>query len=926
MGKDDVFDVDNWLINTKKFAELVNTSFDEEELRQACFDLEVDYDNIPGRTKKTKIQELITYYQRRGNLWTFFDYCRENRSEKENEWKAVCSIPEGRDERPPYKGLQSYTEDDALYFFGREKKTAIIFDRLNLSHTYAHSQSDNFLAIIGASGSGKSSLVRAGLVAAIERKRPAPAKVDLPAGCEKWPVHILTPTDDPLESLISSFAKKDSVYSLKKEWYQDHRSLHLQAKNLLSDPNQERLLLVVDQFEELFTLCQNEKTRSAFIGNLVEAVRAKPSCVIVVITLRADFYHLCAPYEQLCELLAKRQEFIGGMTEDELHQVIEQPATQGKWELEPGLIERILDDVGREPGILPLLSHVLHETWRRRNGRQLTLWGYEDTGGVQEAISATADKVYDRLSPEQQKIARYILLRLTAPGSGDLPNDTRRPVPLEELLAHSDPELVQNVLDILAQGRLVTMTADAPAENTNADSRDTTVTSKPSYQQRHVEIAHEALIRYWKQFQEWLETHRKDLQFQRRLTADALDWQAHNYDNSYLYRGQQLDMVLVIDDKTLLNSLEQDFLQSSITYTKRQRLLIGGTGALLISLLVAFFWIVNNRILAPSSPWQNVSPDEEMVMSAAAVAGHGLWAGTENTGVWHSEDGQTWSNVSQGIPDITVISDTYKPAVAQLAVDALAPERLLAFLTEQGVYERQAAALPWQPFHDGLPSDPLDGALDIAVHGPLAVALYATAGQQQVYVRQFTSPWRLIPPPGDEVIQQVIHIGQTGDTVYLGTNKGLYRASVADEWIWEQVLPKNSWVHEIEPAQQNDCGPLPLKDDCLYLAISNPQEQEFAIYRWSQAFDEEFLASFNALPWAIIPAGEETVSAYAILDEDLEIVAIHPDGDVSTLLPFPDGRPAGAIIWVNPDNNSELLAYRNSLYQYEGSSQEVDDR
>ena len=207
----------------------------------------------------------------------------------------------------------------------------------------------------------------------------------------------------------------------------DERALHLYARRLLTPlpaghrppalPLHSRLLLVVDQFEELFTLCRGEAERQAFIDNLMLATDPEmDGPTTVVITLRADFYSHCAPYAALREALANQQEYIGPMRADELRQAVERPARLGGWEFEPGLVDLILRDVSDEPGALPLLSHALLETWRHRRGRTLTLESYAEAGRVQGAIATTAEAVFQSMALDEQAITRSVFSAAHGPG------------------------------------------------------------------------------------------------------------------------------------------------------------------------------------------------------------------------------------------------------------------------------------------------------------------------------------------------------------------------------------------------------------------------------------------------------------------------------------------------------------------------------
>jgi WD40 repeat protein len=245
--------------------------------------------------------------------------------------------------------------------------------------------------------------------------------------------------------------------------------------------------------------------------------------------------------------VAQQQEYIGPMTAEELRRAIEEPARRGHWEFEPGLVDLILRDVGDEPGALPLLSHALLETWKRRAGHTLTLKGYADAGGVHGAIAHTAESIYQNLSPEEQALARDIFLRLTELGEGT--EDTRRRVSFEELTSSSeDTEHVRAVLNKLAEARLITL-----GENT-------------------VEVAHEALIREWPTLREWLNQDREGLRLHRHLTEAAYEWELLGRDPGALYRGAHLAQARAWAELHLnaLNAGERVFLSVSIDQEQRE--------------------------------------------------------------------------------------------------------------------------------------------------------------------------------------------------------------------------------------------------------------------------------------------------------------------------------------------------------------------
>ena len=415
----------------------------------------------------------------------------------------------------PYKGLLPFEQEDSDLFFGREALVDDLAGRLEAS---------SFLAVVGPSGSGKSSLVRAGVVPALQRA----AGAELPAA-------IIAPGVHPLAELAS-----------------------------VGDP----AVLVVDQFEEVFTLCRDEEERAAFLDALLD--RAEDGALVVV-ALRADFYGHCAAYSRLAGALEERQALVGPMSEEELRRAIERPGEHAGLVLEPGVVEAMLRDVAGQPGGLPLLSHSLLETWKRRSGRMLTVIGYLQSGGVHGAIAKTAETVYrDALSPEQQAIARNVFLRLTELGDGT--EDTRRRVSIAELVPRRGQEAeVDEVLRTLADARLVTI-----GEGT-------------------VEVAHEALIRHWPTLRGWLDEDREGRLLHRRLTEAAQEWETLGRDPGALFRGARLattgDWATAHDPE--LNELEREFLTASRQASeleavrqrranRRLRLLLAGAVVLLV--------------------------------------------------------------------------------------------------------------------------------------------------------------------------------------------------------------------------------------------------------------------------------------------------------------------------------------------------------
>lgn len=410
----------------------------------------------------------------------------------------------------PYKGLRAFQEADAGTFFGREKLTEHLVQRLA-----EQGEEARFLAVVGPSGSGKSSLVKAGLLPALRQNR-------LP-GSEQWFIVEMVPGSNPLEELeiallrIASKANQNLNEHLKR----DERGL-LRALRLILPEDESQLLLVIDQFEEVFTLSDDEHRISHFLNNLVTALTEPNSRLRLIVTLRADFYDRPLLYPGLSSLIRQRTEVVIPMSPEELERAIVGPAKQVGVNFESSLVTAIVSEVSGHLGALPLLQYGLMELFERRNGLLLTLDAYRAIGGTLGAVARRAESIYTQLNRSQQDISRQIFLRLITLGENT--DDTRRRVLLSELLSITpDHQSVRTVLDEYGRSRLLTFDRD------------------PTTRGPTVEVAHEAILREWTRLRGWLETSRNDLRLERTLAALAEDWHSANRDVSFLLRGGRLE-------------------------------------------------------------------------------------------------------------------------------------------------------------------------------------------------------------------------------------------------------------------------------------------------------------------------------------------------------------------------------------------------
>ncbi|GAB5374984.1 MAG: hypothetical protein AcusKO_14460 [Acuticoccus sp.] len=397
----------------------------------------------------------------------------------------------------PYKGLGSYQVEDADNFYGREALTEELVRRMQLH---------NVLVVGGPSGSGKSSLVRAGLIPAL--------KAGAAGGSSRWRTILMTPGRDAMAELYFGLA-----HSL------EGAAPIIGASDLMASPSLARrlahptgteppLVVCIDQFEELFTL-NPPGQREAFVDALAAMTDPADSRVRVVIAVRADYYAACAQVPWLAARTTENQVLVGPMSPAELRRAVTEPARNGELYLERHLVDAILETAGDEAGSLPLVAHALVETFKRRKGQTLTLEGFRAAGGVAGAIAQTANTIFEEQFGESERAATHrLFLRLVTPGEGA--GDTRRILDRAELKADPEPEVTERVVAQLTDARLLTVNEDT------------------------VQIAHEALLRSWPRLRAWIDDARDDLRMRQRLIQYAQEWGASGRDGDLLLRGTPL--------------------------------------------------------------------------------------------------------------------------------------------------------------------------------------------------------------------------------------------------------------------------------------------------------------------------------------------------------------------------------------------------
>ncbi|NUT90526.1 MAG: helix-turn-helix domain-containing protein [Saccharothrix sp.] len=475
----------------------------------------------------------------------------------------------------PYVGLAAFGADDSGRFFGREAVTAKLLAKLSRQR---------FLALFGASGEGKSSVLHAGLVSRWAKEHRV----------------VLTPGPDPVEELAVRLARLTgrSPTELHDELRNDPRAFHLVARALLVDEAPDTdLLVVVDQFEELFTLCKDNAVRARFIDLLLTAAQAHTSRVRVVLGVRSDFYPHCARHADLAQAVEDGQVLLGVMTVDELRRAITRPAAAVGCAVEAALVAQVVADAAERPGVLPLVSHALVETWHRRRGNTLTMAGYQAAGGIRSALARTAEAVYGELGSVRQDLARQVLLRLTAPGEGT--DDTKRRVPRAELTALGDE--VDAVVQTLVSARLITVTDEA------------------------VDITHEALFQAWPRLRGWLDEDRAGLRVHRHLIEATAIWEELDRDPGVLFRTGRLAATVdwVARAKPALTRPERDFLDASAAVEAGGRRATRRRRRVLVT-VVAVLVCASAAVLVPVMRQLDLAERVELSRSLAAQSAEDL--------------------------------------------------------------------------------------------------------------------------------------------------------------------------------------------------------------------------------------------------------------------------------------------------------------
>ncbi len=499
----------------------------------------------------------------------------------------------------PYKGLLYFdcNDEDPKYFYGREKLTAQLINKV---------RQESFLTIIGASGSGKSSVLRAGLLHQVKLGREIP-------GSDQWKIHLFTPGERPLHNLALAFVDPElsnierATQLCKVEKLIEEGATGL--RQLIQASTKTRVVLVVDQFEEVFTPYLDSRKREQFFQCLLGALAQTDKKLCLILAMRADFFGKCLEqeYSGLANQIQQHLVTVTPMNREELREAIVEPAKRVNLAIELELVKQMLDDVENAPGRLPLLQYTLRELWKNTKG-YLQLKTYIQLGGVTGTLEARATKVYKEFSEEEQSTTQYIFLALTQPGEGEGTEDTRRRVLKRDLVTskHSEAE-IDAVLQKLVDEKLV---VTSELREKGLASGHVTV----------IDVAHEALIRHWSLLHSWINENRNCLKQRHKIEGAAKEWEFQKKSQGYLLQGKQLADAETFrqqqNDCLSLSQLAESFIQQSIQHRRNNYLKLVVFGLIMPLSLAIFVGVEIKEYLRLKPFWEIIQQPSEKVKSS----------------------------------------------------------------------------------------------------------------------------------------------------------------------------------------------------------------------------------------------------------------------------------------------------------------------
>lgn len=819
--------------------------------------------------------------------------------------------PELPDTPCPYQGLAAFDEGRGSFYFGRETLVAEMIRRL--------ANGARLLAITGASGSGKSSVVLAGLLPAL--------RAGALAGSQGWRYIVMVPGSNPVANL---------EYALRAV-----------EDGLLCAP----LMLVVDQFEEAFTLCQDETLTAEFVARLLRLLDSDQSDqppATITLTMRSDFVDRVAKAPELWTRFRAVRLEVEALDINELRAAIEGPAATVGLKFEEGIVDDLISTILGERAGLPLLQFTLLRLWEKRQRNRVTYAVYQQVGSPRQALERSAEEFYTGLFPEEQVTVRRILLKMVRPGPGleVTSNRIRRSELFHNAEAH---DRVEHVLD-----RLIN------------DARLVKLSMRESSEDEQVEVAHEALIRNWPRLVQWLDEEREELRQRFLLAEAARQWEQQGRPTDGLWRGRLLDEAHDFAD---LSDLERGFLTASDEQVRLEReqeiaqqVELGRAQAsaqfqeqqsrrksktirrlvvvIVLLLILPVFWGIREvqRYFSPWQPISTVASDYLATLAAApggTIDGAALFCvGSWNIGVGCSKDGMSWNIYQQGLPTglrypfgIGRFEGSVHP-VYRLAIDPNNINRLFAYIliSDFGqVYSSENGGIDWASVNLKLPSN--DPAQTIQVLDNWV--FLATRTSHQLYASDDSGKhWAQISGVEGSSLNEVsdVQIADNQNFVYAAGETGLSRAKLIDAQspqshilTWEKVvdLAEIRFIDEVAGTGR------------FYLLAADQNANQFILHTWQAVDDGEpasapqQLAVIRGTPRALTSSLQidGSTTAYILLTNN-EVLEVDENGQVNSLgrrpaWPFGVAHDLLAVPNQTGDAARLWLAHTDGLLEYQ---------
>lgn len=845
--------------------------------------------------------------------------------------------PELPDSPRPYAGLDAFGEDKHEFFFGREALVAEMLKRLE--------NGERLVALVGASGSGKSSIVLCGLLAKL--------KAGALSGSEDWHYLTIVPGTEPAtnlhNALLSVGPPSDQLVEngvgIPEAAARNEQNVLQAVINIVRERYPGVFVLIVDQFEELFTLCKNEEEKHSFTQQIIALTQTPDLPYIVIVTMRTDFADNVVRMPEFLPLFRAARLDVEALDIHQLRAAIEQPAFKVGLRFEEGIVDDLIAKILGERAGLPLLQFTLLKLWENRRRNRITQDVYALVGDPLQALERSAEKFYSQLLPEEQNTVKHLFLKLVRLAEGREVTSQRIPI----ANAFSDGEAsdrVEHVLyRLICEERLLKVSGKRSHQNLNICANRNAFTQQltnvaSGTEIIQVEIAHEALIRNWPRLVEWLEDEHVKFRRRLRITEAARQWAVLGYNSGALYSALLLAEArrVIEESNTPLTAQERDFLEASQHLieqvhnqeiarqvelihaqekaTQQERRTQRLRWLVIALVIVAFIPILITAIELHlrTSPWAFV---ENLPRGYVTVIDYApgppqhpsprYCIGTVKFGVACSTDGKTWNILQQNLPTggLANASEMSLRGVNALAIDAVNTDHIYVFLWGKGIFKSSDGGVSWESANMTLPQDEVK---KLVAHDGVVAAVIGNeqADEYHLYVTlDAGNQWALVAdanlvPIGKVYDVLLIESDNAAASLYLvvATDTGLYRSRVGSVWSWQQLAAVD---HVRLVAKGNSLN------EGIYFSTWMKDKSQSSLYFWQQEQRTKPITHFDSKirKLSAIAHPDSQVTAYALLSSN-ESWHVDLTGEKQSL-----GRPATSLFTGSTNYAYDLRAVLN---------------